>query len=105
MEETKKQGICCICMEEDNFYAFIHCNFCKEGMICCECECEYSSEYFEHILCPICRNIYIDDYKKGVIIYGLLYYYDNIHLYTNNKLITRWINNYIDTELFTIYNK
>jgi hypothetical protein len=95
-----KQKICCICYEYENIIACISCDFCKDGIICCDCLCEYdnlNNPFYLH--CPCCRYLFINHSKRNIIFCELLYYLDN-NLENYNCLINRWINNFINTDLY-----
>ena len=91
---------CCICLEKENWPAFIHCHFCNEGMICCYCYDEYTNMIGNnYIKCPICNNFLISEIKRTIIIDALLYSYG---IRNKNNLIKRWFYNYLSTDEFKL---
>ena len=87
-----KKAVCCICLENENYYACWPCDFCQDGFICCECSMEYEDNNDPFYLrCPICRSILISKNKHSIIISGL---FDNIGIsceQIKTPLFIKWL--------------
>lgn len=84
---------CCICLEYENKYACVICNFCKEGIICCECNMYYEDGKIYN-KCPVCRCLLVSNTVRNIIVYALLYGYGIKHI---NE---RWLTHYRDSDLY-----
>jgi len=87
---------CCICLEYENKYACIQCNFCRDGIICCECMTEFENET-DIDRCPVCRSILISNSIKKIIINALIYEYGISLEYPVSKI---FLENYYETDFF-----
>lgn len=112
MESTKSnknECMCCICYEEDNYYAMKHCNICVDGIICVECyetyeECFYENSY-SHCPCPICKNLFVTESIR-ILVFDCMQFYaydyceNKFHYKLLSPLIKRFIKNYMETDFF-----
>jgi len=108
---NKNVCMCCICYEEDNYYAMKHCNICVEGIICIECyetfeECFNKQFYFPSPCpCPICKNLFITESIRTMVFNCMQFHADDycdskFHYKLLSPLIKRFVKNYMETDFF-----
>jgi hypothetical protein len=92
------EQLCSICHEYENKYACVMCDFCKDGIICCNCDMDYEDYYNGFYLqCPCCQLLLINHSKRNIIINALIY---KIGITKSNNLIQRWLNNYYESDFY-----
>jgi len=59
-EKVGTHGVCCVCMEEDEFSITVlsySCGTCNEGYVCEFCTNKIDPEFTHVIKCPCCRTL------------------------------------------------